>query len=143
MATLSKKVFVVDDDRFHLELMEQLLINQGIQDVVLFENGMDCLMEIHQEPTIIFLDHQMDVYSGYETLRKIKRHNPNIFVVMVSAQEEIQTAVNTLKHGAFDYLQKDMKLADNVVSVLQRIEEVKEILKARKPSIFKSIVSFL
>jgi len=143
MATLSKKVFVVDDDRFHLELMEQLLINQGIQDVVLFENGMDCLMEIHQEPSIIFLDHQMDVYSGYETLRKIKRHNPNIFVVMVSAQEEIQTAVNTLKHGAFDYLQKDLQLEDNVVSVLQRIEEVKEILKARKPSIFKSIVSFL
>jgi DNA-binding NtrC family response regulator len=143
MATLNQKVFVVDDDRFHLELMEHLLINQGIQDVVLFENGMDCLMEIHQEPGIIFLDHQMDVYSGYETLRKIKRHNPNIFVVMVSAQEEIQTAVNTLKHGAFDYLQKDLQLEDNVVSVLQRIEEVKEILKARKPSFLKSIVSFI
>jgi DNA-binding NtrC family response regulator len=143
MTTLSKNVFVVDDDRFHLELMEQLLNNQGIQDVVLFENGMDCLTEIHQEPSIVFLDQQMDVYSGYETLRKIKRHNPNIFVVMVSAQEEIQTAVNTLKHGAFDYLQKDMKLEDNVVSVLQRIEEVKELLKARKPSFLKSILSFL
>jgi len=104
---------------------------------------MDCLMEIHQEPSIVFLDHHMDVYSGYETLRKIKRHNPNIFVVMVSAQEEIQTAVNTLKHGAFDYLQKDMKLGDNVVSVLQRIEEVKELLKARKPSFIKSFLSIL
>lgn len=143
MATLNKKVFVVDDDIFHLELMEQLLNNQGILDVMLFENGMDCLTEIHHEPSIVFLDHQMDVYSGYETLRKIKRHNPNIFVVMVSAQEEIQTAINTLKYGAFDYLQKDIKLEDNVVAVLQRIEEVKEILKARKPSFLKSILSFL
>lgn len=143
MATLSKKVFVVDDDRFHLELMEQLLSNQGIQEVVLFENGMDCLTEIHQEPGIVFLDHQMDVYSGYETLRKIKRHNPNIFVVMVSAQEEIQTAVNTLKHGAFDYLQKDVKLEENIVSVLKRIEEVRTLLKARKPSFLKSILSML
>jgi DNA-binding NtrC family response regulator len=143
MTTISKKVFVVDDDRFHLELMEQLLSNQGIQDVVLFENGMDCLTEIHQEPSIVFLDQQMDVYSGYETLRKIKRHNPNIFVVMVSAQEEIQTAVNTLKYGAFDYLQKDIKLEDNIVSVLRRIEEVKELLRARKPSFMKSFLSFL
>jgi DNA-binding NtrC family response regulator len=143
MAKQTKKVFVVDDDRFHLELMEQLLKNNGVEEVLLFETGMDCLLEIHQNPYLVFLDQQMDVYSGFETLRKIKRHNPNIFVVMVSAQEEIQTAVNTLKHGAFDYLQKDMKLEDNIISVLQRIEEVKEILQTRKSSFLKSILSFL
>lgn len=143
MAKQTKKVFVVDDDRFHLELMEQLLKNNGVEDVLLFETGMDCLMEIHQNPYLVLLDQQMDVYSGFETLRKIKRHNPNIFVVMVSGQEKIQTAVNTLKHGAFDYLQKDMKLEDNIISVLQRIEEVKEILQTRKSSFLKSILSFL
>lgn len=143
MSKLSNKIFIVDDDRFHLEIMRQILKTQGMDEVALYESGIDCLLEIHQNPQIVFLDHQMDVYSGYETLRKIKRHNPNIFVVMVSAQEELQTAVNALKHGAFDYLQKDEKLEEKIEIVLKRIEEVKELLKARKPSIFKSILSFL
>jgi DNA-binding NtrC family response regulator len=138
-----KKVFVVDDDRFHLQLMEQMLKSNGIEDVHLFENGMNCLSNIHQNPGIVFLDQQMDVYSGYETLRKIKRYNPNIFVVMVSGQEEIQTAINTLKFGAFDYLLKDIHLEDNIVAVIRRIDEMKEVLKARKPSFLKSILSSL
>jgi polysaccharide export outer membrane protein len=143
MTTLSKKVFVVDDDRFHLEIMEQLLKNNGVEEVTLFETGMDCLSEIHQNPHIVFLDHQMDVYSGYETLRKIKRHNPNIFVVMVSGQSDIQTAVDTLKHGAIDYLQKDGNLEMNILAVIQRIEAVKQLLRDRKPSILKSFLSIV
>lgn len=143
MTTLSKKVFVVDDDRFHLEIMEQLLKNNGIEDITLFETGMDCLSEIHQNPHIVFLDHQMDVYSGYETLRKIKRYNPNIFVVMVSGQSDIQTAVDTLKHGAIDYLQKDCHMEMNILAVIQRIEVVKQMLRDRKPSILKSFLSLV
>jgi len=141
MAKTSNKIFVVDDDQFHLELMQQILLIKGKYDLTLFTSGMACLNEIHQNPSIVFLDHHMDVYSGYETLRKIKRHNPNVFVVMVSAQEEIQTAVDTLKHGAFDYLQKNDQLEDNIVAVIQRIEEVKEILRNRKPSPLKAILS--
>lgn len=143
MRKQTPKVFVVDDDRFHLQLMEQILTGHGLEDVTLFENGMDCLLEIHQHPQVVFLDHQMDVYSGYEILKKIKRHNPNIFVVMVSAQEEIQTAIDTLKHGAFDYLQKGLNLEADVLASLQKIEAVSALLKARKPSLLKSILTYL
>ena len=137
------KIFVVDDDRFHLQLMNHLLNDAGIKDVVLFENGMDCLSEIHQNPGIVFLDHQMDVYTGYETLRKIKRYNPNIFVVMVSGQDDIRTAVNTLKYGAFDYIQKDQDVEENVRSVLKRIDEVKNLVHTHQRSFFKSLFNLL
>lgn len=143
MSTPSKKIFVVDDDRFHLEMMEQILFSNEITEVVMFEDGLKCLQEIHQNPAIVFLDHQMDEYSGYETLKKIKRHNPNIFVVMVSAQESIQTAVDALKYGAFDYLQKDLHLDHKIIKVLKQIEMVKEQLKTRKPSLLKSVLNFL
>jgi len=143
MNQLSKKVFVADDDKFHLELMEHILQSQGVDDIQLFESGMDCLKEIHQQPEIIFLDHHMDVYSGYETLRKIKRYNPNIFVVMISGQEDIQTAVNVLKHGAFDYLVKDEKLEENIVLALRRIEDIKALLQTRKPSFIKNLLSII
>lgn len=143
MSKLSNKIFVVDDDMFHLEVMQHILRSMGNEEIAVFENGMDCLLEIHQNPQIVFLDHQMDIYSGFETLRKIKRHNPNIFVVMVSAQGEIQTAVDSLKYGAFDYLQKDEKLEEKVHKTLQKIAEVKELLRDRKTSVWKTILNFI
>jgi DNA-binding NtrC family response regulator len=143
MTKQSKKIFVVDDDIFHLEIMKQLLKEEGIAEVSVFEDGVSALNDIHHNPDVVFLDHQMDVYTGYEVLRKIKRHNPNIFVVMVSAQEDVKTAINTMKYGAFDYLQKDDMLDENVKSVLLKIEEVKELLRMRKPSLIKSLLSFL
>jgi DNA-binding NtrC family response regulator len=138
-----KSVFVVDDDRFHLEIMKQFLSLEGIEYITCFESGVECLNQIHQNPDIIFLDHQMDIYNGYDTLRKIKRFNPNIFVVMVSAQEDIDTAVATLKHGAFDYIRKDDKMEKNIKMILYKIDEIKELLKERKTSIFKSIFQFI
>lgn len=138
-----KSVFIVDDDTFHLEIMKQILSDVGIENTMCFDSGVECLNTIHQNPEVIFLDHQMDIYSGFETLRKIKRYNPNIFVVMVSAQEDIDTAVATLKHGAFDYIRKDQNLEANIKSVLLKIEDIKELLKVRKPSVLKSIFKFL
>ena len=85
----------------------------------------------------------MDVYTGYETLRKIKRYNPNFFVVMVSAQEDIDSAVETLKHGAFDYIRKNENLELKVKEVLKKIAEIREVMNAEKPSFIKSIFKFL
>jgi ActR/RegA family two-component response regulator len=51
--------------------------------------------------------------------------------------------VDTLKHGAIDYLQKDRNLEMNILSVIQRIEVVKKMLKERKPSIMKSFLSLI
>lgn len=138
-----QQIFVVDDDAFHLEIMKQLLGGAGLSQVSTFNSGIDCLDHIHQNPEVVFLDHHMDVYNGFETLRKIKRYNPNIFVVMVSAQEDIDMAVATLKHGAFDYIRKDKNLHQNIAAVLSRIEEVKALLKAGRPSLVKSLFKLL
>jgi polysaccharide export outer membrane protein len=62
---------------------------------------------------------------------------------MVSAQEDIDTAVETLKHGAFDYIKKNENLEENVKSVLKKISELSELLNKKKPSFLKSIFKFL
>lgn len=136
-------IFLVDDDPFHLEMMTHILEREGFQNIVSFSNGVNCLEQIHLNPEIIFLDYQMDVYTGYETLRKIKRYNPNFFVVMVSAQEDIDSAVETLKHGAFDYIRKNENLELKVKEVLKKITEICEVMNAEKPSFIKSIFKFL
>lgn len=136
-------VFVVDDDRFHHEIMKQVLSEVGIQNIKCFDSGVECLNEIYQNPDVIFLDHQMDVYSGFETLRKIKRHNPNVFVVMISGQEDIDTAVETLKYGSFDYIRKNENMASNIKKVLIKIVQIRALLRERKPSFLKNVLKVL
>lgn len=143
MTTRNFKIFLVDDDAFHLNMAKHILNGLGQNDVSIFENGIDCLNDIHRQPDVVFLDHNMDHYTGYEVLRKIKRFNPNIFVVMVSSQEEISIAVDSLKHGAFDYLQKGLDMPEKIETTLNKITEFIEVMEEKKPSILKSIFKFL
>jgi len=137
------KIFAVDDDVFYLNLLKQLLKNQGYEDVTVFQNGVDCLNRLHEKPDVIFLDHNMDIYSGYEVLKKIKRYNPNIYIVMISGQEEIKPAIDALKHGAFDYIQKGKDEEVKIKEVLLKIRQVQDLLERSKPSFLKKLFQFL
>lgn len=134
------KIFVVDDDIFYLSILEQFIHGLGYKEVRKFKDGQSCLNSLKENPDVIFLDYVMETLTGYEVLKKIKRFNPNIYVVMVSGQEEIKLVVDTLKHGAFDYIQKSDLEEKNVKQVLQKIVEVRDHLKRTKPSFFKQFL---
>lgn len=136
------KIFVVDDDFFFQNLFRQHLENLGYKDVTLYSSGFDCLNHLYDKPDVIFLDHNMDNLSGYEVLKKIKRFNPDIYVVMVSAQEEIKPAIDALKHGAFDYIQKGNDELTKVRQVLVKIAEVKDLLERSRPTLLKKVFQF-
>jgi len=139
----SFNIFLVDDDPFYIELLKQRLLTKGFERISTFLNGVDCLNALSSKPDVIFLDHNMDTFSGYEVLKKIKRYDPNIFVVMVSGQEDIKTAVDSLKHGAFDYILKSDDEETKISEVLSKIEKVKELQTRRKPGLLKSIFSIV
>lgn len=139
----SLKIFLVDDDAFCLNIFQQHLTNHGYTEVSLFSRGYDCLNELTQMPDVIFLDHGMDLISGLEVLKKIKRFNPDIYVVFLSGQEDIETAVNALKFGAFDYIIKGDKMLDGILRVIEKISEVKELLKVKNPNFIRKILSFI
>lgn len=127
------KFFIVDDDFFCANLYEQYLKNQNYLDISYFSNGEDCLDHLDLKPDIVFLDHNMDDLSGFEVLKKIKRYDPNIYVVMVSGQESIDTAVEALKYGAFDYLSKDANVCEKMIDAIERIKKIQwEIEKSNK-----------
>jgi DNA-binding NtrC family response regulator len=137
------RIFLVDDDIFCLNFYRQHLVNLGYHDITSFENGSECLDGLTSLPDIIFLDHGMDIISGLEMLKKIKRFNPDIYVVFLSGQENIETAVNALKFGAFDYIVKGDKAPENITRVLGKIEEVKELLKVKNPNFIRKILTLI
>lgn len=135
-------IFVVDDDSFIAELYRQYLGNLGYKNSRVFLSGQDCLDHITANPKMIFIDYQMDSMNGFELLKKIKRFDPNIYVVMISGQENIDIAVESLKYGAFDYITKSEYTLKNLEKVLDRIAEFNNNLEEAKPTILKSLPIF-
>ncbi|CAA7392884.1 response regulator [Chryseobacterium fistulae] len=126
------KLFIVDDDRFCANVYEKYLKNHNYENISYFSNGEECLDELYNNPDIIFLDYNMDDLNGFEVLKKIKRYNPNIYVIMVSGQESIDTAVNALKYGAFDYLVKDDNVCKRMKETVEKIIKIKEEMSQNK-----------
>lgn len=135
------KFFIVDDDIFCANVYEQFLKNSGYSDITYYSNGNDCLSNLNSIPDIILLDHNMEGITGFEVLKKIKRYNPNIYVIMISGQENINTAVNALKYGAFDYLIKDKTVNDKLSHIIEKIIKIKQVMRESNPTIIQRILS--
>lgn len=123
------KIFIVDDDLFCLNIYEQHLHNMGYANILLFDNGLSCLHNLTEEPDIIFLDYGMDELNGLDVLKKVKYSNPSIYVVFISAQDDIETAVDSIKYGAFDYIVKGQNDGKRIEQVLEKIDHIKEMLE--------------
>lgn len=134
--------FIVDDDVFCSSLYEQYLRNIGCINITHFSNGVDCLNNLHLNPDIIFLDHNMNDLTGFEVLKKIKRNNPGIYVVMISGQDDIKTAVDALKYGAFDYVIKDEQVSNKMEILISKIIKIKEELKKSNAGFVSKLLSF-
>ena len=136
------KFFIVDDDFFCASMYEQFLTSMGYSNITYYNNGIDCLKNLDEQPDIIFLDHIMDDITGFEVLKKIKSYNPNIYVIMVSGQETIKTAVDALKYGAFDYIIKDNAVCDKMGIIINKIILIKEEHNKLDQNFIQKLLSF-
>jgi DNA-binding NtrC family response regulator len=127
-------VFIVDDDPFCLRLYQKHLEEIGFTSIYSFKDGQDCINNLTEDPAIILLDYNMNNMTGLEVLKKIKRFNPDIFTVLVSAQEDMQIAINALKYGAFDYIIKDKDDLEMMDTVLFKIDNVVKMLSKQTRS---------
>jgi DNA-binding NtrC family response regulator len=122
----SFKFFIVDDDVFCAKMHEQYLLNLNYSNIKCFSNGNDCLNNLNQNPDIIFLDHNMDGITGLEVLKKIKRYNPSIYVIIVSGQQNIKIAVDAHEYEAYDYIIKDNLVSDKMALIINKISSMKK-----------------
>lgn len=112
MKTMNQvKVFLVDDDALFLKSMEISFLVEGNFFVETFASGEACIARLSTSPDIIILDYLLNgidknAMNGIETLDKIKLFNPGIPVIMLSAQDKIEVAVDCMHHKAFDYVVK-------------------------------------
>ena len=98
-------IFTVDDDSDIRGLIKVLFEDRG-HEVVALENGKQCLDRLDENPSVIFLDVAMPVMGGMEALKIIKNSKSDLPVIMVTAIDDVGSAVKAMKFGAFDYIVK-------------------------------------
>jgi two-component system, NtrC family, response regulator AtoC len=98
-------IFTVDDDPEIRELIKVLFEDRG-HEVMVLENGKQCLDLLDENPSVIFLDMAMPVMDGMETLKTIKSIKPDLPIILVTGVDDADSAVKAMKLGAFDYIVK-------------------------------------
>jgi DNA-binding NtrC family response regulator len=133
-------VLLVDDEVPFVEAMTRRLVKREL-DVVSAYSGADALAVLEKKPSIevVILDVKMPEMDGIETLREIKRRHPLVEVVMLTGHATIESAIEGMKLGAFDYLMKPSDMDLLLVKVQQaasrkRAQEEK-IIEARMKEI--------
>ena len=113
-----KKILVVDDERDIGWLFSKILSEEGYQ-VSIALTGQEGISSIQKEkPDLVILDLKLPGMDGIETLREIRRIDKELLVVILTGYETVETAVEAMKLGAYDYLSKPVD-----------IEKIKTLIK--------------
>jgi two-component system response regulator AtoC len=121
-------VLVVDDDKTACRLLQEVMAKEGYR-VESAESGREALERVRTTLFEVALsDIRMPDLDGLEVLRALKRLSPETIVIMMTAFGSIETAIEAIKEGAYDYISKPFKL-DEVKLTVRRALEHKRLLK--------------
>ena len=128
-------LFVVDDDPIYLKLVEIEFLQYPHFKIESYATGEICIENLSHEPDLIIMDYYLDgvdkhAMNGIQALDKIKAINPNIPVVMLSAQDSIEVGINCMHHKAFDYIVKSETAFLRLEKVIATILNTKRLEKA-------------
>ncbi len=132
------RIFVVEDDEWYRKLLAHTLSLNPDHQVSTYEDGKSMLKDLNKKPDLVTLDFRLPDYSGAELLDKIKAYDPDIEIIVISEQQDIETAVSLLKKGAYDYLTKTDDIRDRLVHVLNQLGKSRK-LKQRVASLEQEV----
>ena len=104
------KILIIDDDSEIRYSLDRVLKQEG-HTLLSADSGETGIEQAKEEkPNLIFLDNRMGGISGIETLQHLRTASPDSLVILMTAYGTTQTAIEAMKHGAFDYVLKPFDL---------------------------------
>ena len=132
------RILVVDDDESICGVMVRLLEAEG-HEVTSAVSGEDGLTLFREDPfPLVITDIKLGIMDGLQLLQEIKKIDPNSLVVIITSYGSMETAVQALRYGAYDYLFKPFEDLDLVTSVVDRAVE-KNRLSQENQSLIESL----
>lgn len=148
MAEHKRLIFIVDDEPIQNEMLKDYLSERFLYDIRAFDNGETALQNMHLKPEIMVLDYHLEGSSkgaknGVEILKLVKEKYPETQVIMLSGQDKIDVAVDSIKFGAYDYVVKGetaFSRMENSLNNVSELHKMKTLNKAmRKTIVFLSV----
>ena len=126
---ITYSIYVVDDEEL---IREASLLTLGkVYRVEAFATGETCIEAIQANPAdLVLLDIGLPGMSGIDTLKEIKKRYPDVLVIMITANDDIETVITAMKLGAYDYVVKPINmdaLEVNIRNALGTIKLRKEV----------------
>ncbi len=148
MSALQKQyIFLVDDEPIQNEMLHDYL-SEKFPDYAfkMYDSGEAAMKDMGLRPRFVVLDYHLnahlpDAQNGVEVLKEIKEAHPEANVIMLSGQDAIGVAVESMKYGAFDYVIKGETAFSRMETVINNYNELDNIKKTNKT--FKSIIAAL
>lgn len=127
----TQPIFLVDDEPIQNEMLKDYLAERFNYDFRLFDNGEEALKNLGLNPAVVILDYHLNAHNpsaknGVQILAEIKEKMPAAQVIMVSGQDKIQVAVDSMKYGAYDYIVKGETAFARMENTLKRINEFED-----------------
>jgi DNA-binding NtrC family response regulator len=132
-------IYVVEDNKMYNKIVSEFLIKQGYTNVKSFLSGKECVRTVKggESPDIVIQDYHLQDSTGIDVLINVKKHSKNSEFIFLTANEDMEVAVNSIKYGAFDYIIKDSELS--LKKVLHKIEKISKLIQLqRRNKVIKS-----
>ena len=125
---MSARILIVDDEEIVIRSCLRILAGDEFQ-VESVQDGREALKKIEESPyDVVILDIMMPNIDGLEVLRRVKETHPNVDVIMITGLSQVDTAVQAMKLGAFDYISKPFE-PDELKLVVYRALERRRLLQ--------------
>jgi DNA-binding NtrC family response regulator len=129
------KVLLVDDERSFVETMVKRLRKRGLEILTAF-GGPEALAMLDADESIevVILDIRMPGMDGMQTLKEIKGRHPLVEVIMLTAHGTVESGIEGMKQGAFDYLLKPCDIAQ----LLDKVTEAADHRRLHQEKIYQA-----
>lgn len=117
------KIFLVEDSIPYAKFLQYHLGLNPNNEVEHFIDAKSFLAHLHEGPDCVLLDYSLPDSTGIQVLKRIKAQQPDLPVLIVSGQEDVGTAVDLLREGAYDYIVKDENAKDRIWKALTNIQD--------------------
>ena len=130
-------IFVVEDDVLYLNLIIKELEKMGYANIKSYNTGKEAIHNLSDKPDVALLDYFLEKeYTGMDILKKLKQRFPDTEVIFLTASDDVNIAVDTMRNGAYDYIVKGDTAFIRIRHLLKKISEDNE-QKAKSRSIIR------
>ena len=125
-------IYVVEDNKIYNKMVCEHLKKANYTNIKSFEFGKECIKTVKdgEKPDIVIQDYALDDVTGIDVLKAVKKYNKTTEFVFLTANENMEIAVNSIKYGAYDYIVKDNDIAFK--KVVYNINKIAKAILLRK-----------